>query len=160
MVPNRAKHHNFQCILENPYQWLKWMLTYPWGIIPIFEDLLTLPMLLRLVLFWFFPTACPMLLVPPQVKNTKLQSVLTFPLTFPNAWAKWKGNLKVLTNTPKGDSGKCNCMVRIFTAKFALMEVSKFYVKNQTQEHGMIIILKQESDTFDKKNDLKIIIYT
>ena len=40
------------------------------------------------------------------------------------------------------------------------MEVSKFYVKNQTQEHGMIIILEQESDTFDKKNDLKIIIYT
>ena len=84
-----------------------------------------------------------------------------FSINISKRMSKMKGQSKnVLTNTPKGDSGKCNCMVGIFTAKFALMEVSKFYVKNQTQEHGMIIMLKQESDTFDKKNDLKIIIYT
>lgn len=51
-------------------------------------------------------------------------------------------------------------MVRIFIAKFALVKVSKICVKNHTQEHGIVSILKQERDTFEKNTDRKIIIYT
>ena len=89
-----------------------------------------------------------MLLVSSQVKKYQDSVSFNFSTNIPKRMRK---------NTPKGDSGKSSSMVEIFIAKFALMKV---YVKNQTQGYGMVSILKQESDSFDKKTDRKIIIYT